>query len=171
MSKFDEMGLKETLEFGIRSEIEAQEMYGGLAERDLPRILKNKLEFLKEEEVEHEKRLRELFKEEFPGKEPDISKSNAPDELKTEGDFIESVEPKEERKTSVLMEEAMKAEKSAQEYHKSLADKFNDKSKAKIANYLANMEKGHYEIIKNELEGIKEFEQFDEFNDLMHAGP
>ena len=171
MNKFDDMDLKEVLEFGIRSEMEAQKMYGGLAERDLPRILKNKLEFLEEEEVEHEKRLRELFDDEFPDKEPDVAETERTGDLKTEGDFIKGVDPKEDRKTSVLMEEAMEAEKSAQEYHRSLANKFDDDSKAKIANYLANMEQGHYEIIKNELEGIKEFEEFDEYNELMHAGP
>ena len=37
--------------------------------------------------------------------------------------------------------------------------------------YFAKMEQGHYELLKLEQASADEFEEFDEYNPLMHVGP
>ncbi len=170
MSEFKNMDLKEVLEYGIKSEIEAWKVYDHIASLDMPYVMKKKIEFVKEEEKAHEKTLRNIFEDIFPSQEPQI-----PEELvsglKTEADFTADIETDEDKPLTELLKQAMKAEKNAQEYHQSLVERFDDNSKAQIAKYLSNMEKTHYSIIENEFEAVREFENFDEFNKLMHAGP
>ncbi len=158
MSGYEDMNLKELIEIGIKSEMDAQEAYGLIAEEDIPTPLENSLRSLKKDEKDHEESLRTIFKEHFPDKEPVIpDKMELSEEIKTEGDFIkEGVKPEVESIAKVI-ERAMNAEKDAQEYHKALEDKLEDRDMKSIAASMAYMEKGHYERLKHQLEGMKKY--------------
>lgn len=127
--KDDRKGL---LEIGIKSEIVAQEAYGKLIERDLPKSFENKLVFLQREEEGHEETLRGIFEELYPDEEPDLPS--------------ESVVPMPEIE-------------------------FDEDSKEfKLLDYLSRMERGHYEIIRNQLDSIKTFGNFKNFFKNIGSG-
>lgn len=127
--KDDRKGL---LEIGIKSEIVAQEAYGKLIERDLPKSFENKLVFLQREEEGHEETLRGIFEKLYPDEEPDLPS--------------ESVVPMPEIE-------------------------FDEDSKEfKLLDYLSRMERGHYEIIRNQLDSIKTFGNFKNFFKNIGSG-
>lgn len=156
MVDYRNMDLKEVLENGIRSEIEAQDVYNDISEVGVPTILKNKLKFIINEEKEHERILRSIFNSYFPDEDPKLPEES----IKPSPSIDENIDSVEK-----LFEQAMESEKDSQEFYRELAESLREqKSKIsdfneepeKIARYLAQMERGHYHIFKNELKGIKE---------------
>ncbi len=162
MSNVKNLDLKELLEVGIKSEIEAQEVYEDLNKLDLPFVLKNKFKFLKGEEEDHERVLRSFFDEFFPDQKPILPEESLKPSPK--------VDPSNKGKVSDILKQAMESEKDSRRFYKELGNNFEKREKVKIANYLAYMEKGHYEVLKSELEGIRELENFDELNEFVAEG-
>ncbi len=159
--------MRDLLESGIKSEKEAQRVYGQLSKKDIPQFLEKKLTRLEKEELGHEKILRNLFSTYFPNKDPNLPEES--DKPAPKIDF-------NEESVQELLKQAMKSEKESEGYYQGLAEEFKKEDEkedrfsddpAKIAKYLAYMERGHYEIIKTELEGLRELgENYEEIDDL-----
>jgi rubrerythrin len=148
----------------IKSEIEASEVYSNLADGVKNAFLKDKLKFLADEELKHWQYLETAFKQEFPEKEivlPEVSVVPLPD----------LVMPSETVQVSEVIGSAMDAEQAAQEFYNAFAEFFEEDSDLKkTLKYFANMELGHYNILKVELENIKNYEAYDEYWPMMHVG-
>ncbi len=148
LKDISEMSMKELLEQGIASEMNAQKVYGKVAKENFSYALHDKLNFLQKQEKSHEKMLRKLFKKKYPNKKPDIPEKvlkPAPDiDLKSES-------------IGELFKEAMESEKESMEFYEHLADRLKDKKMKKTAKYFAHMEEGHYKILKHELDSMKKF--------------
>ncbi|MEF8832060.1 MAG: ferritin family protein [Candidatus Thermoplasmatota archaeon] len=148
MKDIEDMDMKELLEQGIASEINAQRKYGAVAKENFSYALHDKLDFLKKQEKGHEKELRKLFKKHFPDKEPDI-----PEKVLKPAPDIEM----ESEAIGELFKEAMESEKESKKFYEHLADRLDDEELKKTANYLGHMEEGHYKILKHELESMQKF--------------
>lgn len=148
----------------IKSEVEANEVYSKLADGVKNAFLKDKLKFLADEELKHRQFLENAFKQEFPDKDielPEVSVVPLPD----------LVMPGETVPVSDVIESAMDAEQAAQEFYITFAEFFDEGSDLrKTLQYFANMELGHYNILKVELENIKNYEAYDEYWPMMHVG-
>jgi rubrerythrin len=148
----------------IKSEIEANKIYSELADSVKNAFLKDKLKFLADEEHKHQLYLESAFKHEFPDKEmelPEVSVVPLPD----------LVIPSESVQASEVIESAMNAEEAANEFYNAFADHFEKGSDIRrTLIYFANMELGHYNILKVELENIKNYEAYDEYWPMMHVG-
>ena len=73
---------------------------------------------------------------------------------------------------SKLLAEGMKAEKSASNFYKSLAGRFEEG--CKIYNtlmYFSDMEIGHFKILEMEKESMERFEEGDVYWPMVHVGP
>ncbi len=148
--------LEELLALGIKSEIEAEKVYRMTAERVKNPFLKNRLEGLAKEEDKHREILEELFKKLFPEKElnlpenpeflPEFPEIKIFHELTTTNDI------------RTILEKAMVAEKSAEDYYRSISEMVDDDYIKKMMLYMAKIEEGHYRILKNEYEDLQEFE-------------
>ena len=57
-----------------------------------------------------------------------------------------------------ILEKAMVAEKSAEDYYRSISEMVDDEYIKKMMLYMAKIEEGHYRILKNEYEDLQEFE-------------
>ena len=159
-NNLDRKGL---LEVGIRSEIEAQRVYSKLMERDLPNSFRNKLDFLEKEEEGHEETLRSIFNELYPNDEPDLPDESSAPVPKIDFDESDSV--------SDILEDAMKSEIDSEEFYRDLSKEFDEDSKEyKLLDYLSRMEKGHYEILRNQLDSIKTFGNFKNFFNNIGSG-
>ena len=148
LADIENMSMKELLEQGIASEINAQRKYGAVAKENFSYALHDKLNFLQKQEKSHEKTLREIFKKRFPNEKPNIPDKvlkPAPDiDLKSES-------------IGELFKEAMESEKESMEFYEHLADRLDNKKMKKTAKYFAHMEEGHYKILKHELDSMKKF--------------
>jgi len=156
--------LEDLLLIAMKSEIEAKDFYSKVAERVKNFLLKDRLNFLAEEEAKHRDFFQKLFHELFPGKEIKLlEKSPVPlPELKFE---------KETVPISEVYEKAMEAEKAAYDFYMSLVDRFSDNPGIqKMLLYIATMEMGHYRLLEIERENVKNFEDFDIEWPMIHIG-
>jgi rubrerythrin len=158
-----DFSLEDLLLAAIKSEMDAEQVYLGLAKEVKNPFLKGRLEFLANEEKKHKLFLQNIYKQTFPGK------TIAPPK--------ESVVPMPEvrlygetgamRDIIVVLEDAMKAEKAAHEFYASLMDRFSDEKIRKILKYLSIMEQDHYEILKKERDELGDVETVMEDYDYM----
>ena len=139
----DKYDLEELLLTAIKSEVESNKLYKKTAKKTENGLLQDKLEFLANEEDKHKIYVEDIYRNHYPGKEiklPKITPVPLP-EIKINDDMP----------VSKILISAMVAEKSAQDFYKSLAERFEKGSK--INNtllYFADMELGHYTILKME---------------------
>ena len=153
LTKYD---LKDLLLVGIRSEIEANRVYSSFARHVKNPFLKSRLEALAKEEEKHREVLENLFKKLFPGEEIKVPEDpNVIPEFPEIKIFHELGATNDVR---VLLEQAMKAEKSAKEYYENIAKKVDDEYVKKVMHYMARIEEGHYRILKQEYDDMVEFE-------------
>jgi rubrerythrin len=150
----------------IKSEVEANAMYSALAIRVRNAFLKERLEFLAREEERHRAALAQMFKTYFPSREPRLpDKSPVP---------LPDVRV-DERNPPPLVEvlgKAMRAEKAAQSFYLGMARKLSDdRQVSDTLRYFAAMEANHYRILEAERANAQRFEDYDDYNPLMHAGP
>lgn len=147
----------------IRAEMEAQELYSGLAGQVKNFILNDKFKYLAKEEDGHRRLLIKLYEERFPDhplKIPDCS-----------GTPIPNVQLSKTNRLSDVLEATMAAEKSAQRFYKSLAGKMEHEEDKNLLMYLSNIEGGHYYFLNLEHEQALRYEDYYETNEMMHAGP
>jgi rubrerythrin len=149
----------------LKSEVDAKEIYLGLADKVKNYYLKDKLKFLAEEEEKHRAFLGTLFEKEFPNKEIMLPKTT-PVPMPQIKVYSETVP------ISEVLESAMDAEMVANEFYFGLAEIFSKNSEVKkMLYYFATMELGHYKILEIERKNALDFEQYDQTWPMMHAGP
>ncbi len=155
--------IREVLEHAIKSEIEAQEHYGALAERVRNPLLKERLLFLKTEEERHERFLRDAFEAKYPGEEPNLpGKSAVPGP---------AVEVRPGKPLTEILEEAIEAEIAASEFYASWAEKAQDERVKRLLEYLSAMERSHRAILEAERELAAKFEDYEAYDPGFHLGP
>ena len=159
----EEYNLKTLLLAAIKSEIESKDLYESLASRVKNALFKDRLLFLAGEEEKHRAYLEALYRQQFPEEEIKVpEKTPVP---------LPVVDASEDRLLSEIIEDAMKAELAAKEFYESLKDFIQDNDTRNMLQILANMEQGHYDILAKELENLKNFENYDQYWPMMHAGP
>lgn len=169
MSANSDLTSLEVLGIAIRSEIEAAKLYGRMEKKVRNVVLKEKLQFLRDEEEKH----RAIFDDLFRKKYPDV-------ELKLpEKSMVPMMDVALEKDISIeeLFEVAMKAEKISEEFYADLAKKSKDVSGTSMLNYLSSIERGHFNLLKSEYDMVVEFPAYAETEEflsgerLMHVGP
>lgn len=136
-----EFDLFDLLSLAIRSEINAQSNYDSLSNLKISSSLKETLIRLRDQEMEHEHILRDIFTGFYPQKEPNTDMSLPDPRWKLN----------EVKDISTLLKKAMKEEKRAEEFYKKLARKLKGANK-KLVSYLSYIEREHYETLRKEVE-------------------
>lgn len=150
----------------IRAEMDSKEFYSKLAARVKNAVLKDRMNFLSNEEERHRSGLTTMFKTYFPGKEPKI-----PDKTPVPLPEVKFVDGSHPPLVEVL-EQAMKAERAAQSFYLGMSEKLKDDGQVRdTLKYFAAMEGNHYKILEAEKANAMTFEDYDETFPLMHAGP
>lgn len=162
--KLDKFSFEELLKAAAKAEINSRDVYEYLADRSSNFVMKDRFRFLAGEEQKHEEIIRGLYEKVIDKEEMTI-----PEETPVPIPFVIYSEETDE---SEIISQAMEAEVASGDFYRGMA-KMNhgDKSITELLNYLADMEQNHYDILKSELERIKEFEEFDEYYPSMHIGP
>jgi rubrerythrin len=149
----------------FKSEVDAKDVYSKLAERVKNYFLKEKLNFLAQEEDKHRLFFEGFYKEKFPGKEVALPE-------KTPVPLPEIQFSEESIPLSEILESAMKAESAAHDFYLSMAERYDEGSEVKkTLQYFATMEMGHYKLLEIERKNALDFEQYDQVWPMMHAGP
>ena len=157
------MTLEEILEIAIMAEIDAAKNYKKMAQKTNIFFLKDKLNFLENEEIGHRHLLEKLFKTKFPTKKITLpAKSTIP---------FKKFEITGTMHISEMIDAAMESEKIASSFYKDMETKLENKEEKAMARYLSNMEESHYYLLKSELELAYNFELYDEVHAMMHVGP
>jgi len=65
----------------------------------------------------------------------------------------------------------MAAEQAAHDFYLALSERYEDTTVKNMLHYFADMETGHYNILKQEKESMEWFEQSDVYWPMIHAGP
>ena len=149
----------------IKSEVESKAVYAKLAKKIKNGLLKDKLEFLAQEEEKHRQIIEEIYMSHFPN-EKIILPKKSPVPLPK----IQITD--EDMPLSKIVDSAMQAELITQEFYTALSDRFEDDTKIKTTLlYFANMELGHYKLLELEKESMERFEEADVYWPMVHAGP
>jgi rubrerythrin len=157
------------LALGIKSEIDAADLYRGLRSRVKNILLGQKLDFLITEEKHHRDVLERLFHDRFSDRRPVLPAAS----------FVsKSLGPKAD-KLSVreLFEAALEAEKVSEEFYKNAAAAGMGDASRRILAYLSRVERSHYFMIKSELDLLSRFPDYYKVNDIqvaddmVHVGP
>ncbi len=157
--------LDELFVTAIKAETDSRETYSILSGITKNAFLKDRLKFLAAEEDKHRLFLESELKKHLPNVElvlPEYSPVPLP-----EIDISDETVP-----MSQILQQAMDAELAAYEFYIEFAKYVSDKKDLVLTlGYFAKMEQGHYELLKLEKASAEEFEEFDEYNPLMHVGP
>lgn len=137
--QLDTLDLKQILGYAIESEKAAQSFYLELA-KTAPGLAATRMENLAREEEKHEEAVRNVYKKRFGDEEYTVPENLPPLESSVDIDTV----------TSLIhaLETAMKNEYNALRVYRYLANK--EKKREDLFKYLAQMEKTHYEIVKEE---------------------
>lgn len=164
---FSSLSTEKALAMAIKAELEAEEVYTRLEKEVKNFILKDKLRFLSEEEKRHERLLRELFKKLFPEKELVLPERSITPRV--------SLTLQENPGVLDLLELAMDAEKTSEEFYDTLSQNVEERGLQEILQYLASIEHGHYFLLKGEYDLCLRDEQYyarEAFQyDMVHIGP
>ncbi|AAL81314.1 rubrerythrin [Pyrococcus furiosus DSM 3638] len=163
IEKMADFSLEELLGMAIKAEIGAREFYKSLAEKIKIEALKEKINWLAEEEKKHEALLRKLYSQMFPGKEVVFPKEHIGPELQPVARELEKVQD-----IIDLIRWAMKAEEIAAEFYLKLEEMVKEEEKKRLMRYLADMERGHYYTLRAEYELLLNWEMYSQ---MMHIGP
>jgi rubrerythrin len=156
--------LEDLLLAAIKSEVESKELYSKMAKKTKNGLLKDKLEFLANEEEKHRAFIEEIYMNHFPENKIILPKKTPVP--------LPKVKFSEDTSLSKLLNQAMNAEQSASQFYKFLAGRFEDGGK--IYNtllYFSDMETGHYRILELEKESMERFEEGDVYWPMVHVGP
>ena len=161
------LSTEHALSMALKSEIEAAEVYKKLKKVVKNFVMKNKLQFLINEEKMHKQVVEALFQRMFPGKDiPKSDKSLVP---------RLTISLKEDDSVVELLESAMEAEKISAEFYDSLSQEVEERGVQEILLYLSSMEHGHYALLKGEYDLCVRDEMYyerDDFQyDMVHIGP
>jgi rubrerythrin len=145
---------KKLLGMAVKAEMDSSRTYERLAARVKNPLLKEKFALLAFEEKRHEQYVRSFFKSQHNNEKIEIPKAVDPVLLPAVG-----INPSLSL-TDVLYL-AMTAERSAQNFYAGLAARFKTEKK-RLLEYLSNVEKSHYLILKSEFTLALNFEDYAE---------
>ncbi len=163
LSKFS---LEDLLLAAVKSEVESKAIYEKIARSVSNALLKERFEYLAEEEDKHRRFIEGIYRGKFPGKEVKLPETTPVPLPKMEFSS-------EEVPLSDILTRAMEAELAAHEFYKSLAERFSseeDRETRRILQFFSSMEMGHYHILKLEREVVERFEEFEDYNPMVHIG-
>jgi len=127
--------------------IENNKQFDNEKKKRLLKEFEEKIKNIVKNEKNHEKTIRNIFADWYPEEDPQpVEKS-----VSIEGQI------KSESKDLVdLLEKAIEDERNAEGIYSELGERMQDKPESRILQYLAFMEREHSEILKDELERLKE---------------
>ncbi len=161
------INFKELLGAAAKAEENSREVYDFLAKNAKTFVTADRFKFLAGEEQKHEEYVRGVYKKTYGGKELAV-----PDDTPLPIPFIIFNDESDE---SELIEQAMEAELAAKEVYEKMSKMAKDEKRPDeivlTLDYLAGMEQNHYNILEQELDRTKNFEEFDEYFPGMHIGP
>lgn len=140
--------------YAIRAEIDSNRVYLRLANRVKNVLLREKFQVLAFEEKKHQKILKNLFDSLYLGEKVLI-----PD--KVDERLLPKVRVRPSSSLVDILNQAMEAEKSAENFYAGLARRVKPPKK-KIVAYLSNVEKGHYLMLRSEYVMAQQFEDYAE---------
>lgn len=159
--------MQEVLSKSLKSEIDTERLYQKVKENVKNFVLKDKMDFLINEEKKHQKIVENLYKKIFSSENLKASEKSLLPKL--------SLSLNESHSVPDLLELAMEIEKISEEVYDKLADEVENRGAQEILRYLASMEHGHYFLIKGEYDLCMKDEtyyQSDDFQyDMVHIGP
>jgi len=138
--------IPEVLAIAIKAEINAQNIYRGMAERVKNDLVREKLEHLFQEEKKHEEILTQKYKEVMNGAEPVLQEQGRSEvEDLLEGDYSHEA----------ALKLAIEAEEKAAQFYLEAARQSRDPNGRFMFEYLANFERGHKAILEDELQALQ----------------
>lgn len=159
----------EILGVAIKSEIEAANLYRHMAAQVVNLDLKERLGFLVREEERHRQILEAAYASRFPEVPLALPSQSV---VPTVAAAVQEGAPVPE-----LFRLAMEAERLAETFYAEQAGRVQEEGARASLMYLSKMERGHYELLRSELEMIQRFpeyyqvEQFDLGQEMIHFGP
>ncbi|MEO0071982.1 MAG: ferritin family protein [candidate division WOR-3 bacterium] len=163
--QLDKFNLKDLLLTALKAELESKNIYELVAKKISNFLLKERLNFLANEEYRHYLFFQNLYREEFSE-----GKIVLPDKIPVPLPTIQVVS--EDTPVSVILSQALESEKAAYDFYVTLASRYESKPQVKnMLLYIASMEMGHYRLIEIERENAEKFEGFNIEYPLMHIGP
>lgn len=164
---FSTLTVEEALRMAIQAEIDSAKVYKKLGKLVKNFVMKDKLKFLQKEEKNHQQIVEALFAKMFPNRSPGSSDKSLVPRLQLALDENTTVPD--------LLELAMEAEKTAEEFYDFMSQEVEERGAQEILQYLSSMEHGHYALLKGEYELCMNDEQYyqrDDFQyDMVHVGP
>ncbi len=156
MGNIAKRDIKDVLISAIKNEIESERMYEALRKAIKSPFLNETLKYLVEEERKHLLYLEDFYRKRF-GEEVSIPEKTdmdiVPVELYEKSGALKGI--------LYILEEAMRFERESAEFYRQTAKKFTDDKTRMIFDYLAQMEEGHYNMLK------MEYENYAKFHDIM----
>ena len=160
LSKFT---LKDLLRIAMSSEVESRKVYLSLKERVDNLLLKDRFQFLADEEEKHRKYIERIFNKKFPKETPELSP-----EITTP---LPEIKADDDMPISEILQSAMDAEMAAREFYLKLSEKFDDEEIKKMLKIFADMELGHYRLLEVEKNLAEKFEDYEAMWPEFHVGP
>ncbi len=154
MINMKKASVQELLGLAIRSEIDSNAAYSSMAQRVSNPLLKEKFNMLAYEENKHRDVLEKLGKVLFPEDEIGI-----PD--KADPALLPSIEISPSSSLVDILYQAMKAEKSAEDFYARLSKRFKNPQK-KILVYLSKVEHSHFKMLEGEYTIAQDFGDYAE---------
>ncbi len=156
--------LKDILLSALKSEVDSKALYTDLAAQVKNGLLKDKLAYLAKEEEKHRAYLRKMFTTKFPKQRLTLP-ATTPVPLP----MIPVAD--EDIPLSTIIGHAMKAEQAATAFYEAFSTKIPEPKAQRMIRYFADMERGHYELLKVEQEAMERFEEADVYWPMVHVGP
>lgn len=142
--------IADIIKVGIKTEIEGQKFYSRLAQEVKNPDARKKIEALASDEVSHERRLRDLYKEHVGGEPKDLPAEGLAIFKDAFGD-----QPLEEADKFRLLDLAIEAERLTARHYKKGEDKADNREARKVFSELVAEEDGHFNMLMAEREGLR----------------
>jgi len=159
----------EILGVAIKSEIEAVNLYRHMVASVVNLDLKERLNFLVQEEEKHRRILEAAYRRQFP---------EVPLALPSQS-LVPTIAARVQAGAAIpeLFRLAMEAEQLSERFYAEQAGRAPEENARASLMYLSRMEHGHYELLRTELEMVERFpayyqvEVFDMGQEMVHFGP
>jgi len=152
--KLPKLSMKDLLGMATRAEIDSNKTYVKLAGRVGNPVLKEKFALLAFEEKKHERYVRGFYKSLYESEPLKIPKAADPA-------LLPSVVIRPSSSLTDILFQAMGSEKAAQNFYAALAERFKAEKKH-VLEYLSNVERGHYMMLRGEFTAALNFEDYAE---------
>ncbi len=155
----------EIIGVAIRAEVEAAKSYEQLSRMVKNRDLKEKIQFLKGDELKHEQILKTLYKKDHAS----IPLKLPAQDLIPELSFV----IEEGMTVPEIFKQAMTAEQVSESFYTQAAQRSEDETGRRMLRYLAAMERSHFHLLNSEYDLIVQFDDYHRLEKwtMVHFGP